>query len=564
MDGERVDSFTEFLKTLGPARIISLGLVAAGLFAFFAYVGLRVTEAPMSLLYSDLTQEDAAQIVSELDAQAIPYELKGDGTKIFVPQDRALRLRMAMAEQGLPSGGSVGYEIFDNADALGTTSFVQNLNYLRALEGELARTIKAIDRVKAARVHLVLPEREVFSRERRDPSASIVVRVAGEPLSRAQIRSIQHLAASAIEGLTPGNVSIVDEKGTLLASGADGEEEGLLSSSIDERNIAYERRLQSQIQTIVESIVGPDNARIQVSAELDFNRITRTSDTFDPEGQVVRSTQTVEESNSSSDGLPNDAVTVGNAVPGAGDAEAGANGSLDQSNRLEETVNYEISRTTQTEVIEAGSVKRLSVAVAVDGIYSVAEDGTTTYTPRSEEEVNKISALVRSAIGFDQGRGDLVEVVNIQFAAKAAPEPLEATEEPFLGLTKADYFRMGETGVLALISLLVLMFVVRPLIRGIINPTPVGDQLALAGATAGAGEAGAAALPGAEGQAQLPAPDGTINEETGEPKSAVEQMIDIAQVEGKVKESSVNKVGELVANHPDETMSILRSWLHEG
>lgn len=558
-----MNSFTEFLKTLGPARIISLGLVAAGLFAFFAFVGMRVSESPMSLLYADLTQEDAAQIISELDAQAVPYELKGDGTKIFVPHDRSLRLRMSMAERGLPSGGSVGYEIFDNADALGTTSFVQNLNYLRALEGELARTIKAIDRVKAARVHLVLPEREVFSRERRDPSASIIVRVAGEPLSRAQIRSIQHLAASAIEGLTPGNVSIVDEKGTLLASGADGEGEGLLSSSLDERNVAYERRLQSQIETIVESIVGPDNARIQVSAELDFNRVTRTSDTFDPEGQVVRSTQTVEESNSSSDGIQNDGVTVGNAVPGAGEGEGGANGSLDQSNRLEETVNYEISRTTQTEITEAGSVKRLSVAVAVDGIYNVAEDGTVTYTARSEDEVGKISALVRSAIGYDQARGDLVEVVNIQFAAKLAPEPLEEVEEPFLGLTKADYFRMGETGVLALVSLLVLMLVVRPLIRGIINPAPAGDQLALAGAGIG-GDPGSVALPGTEGQAQLPAPEGSEEGEEGEIKSAVEQMIDIAQVEGKVKESSVNKVGELVANHPDETMSILRSWLHEG
>jgi len=559
-----VNSFTEFLKTMGPARIISLGLVAAGLFAFFAYVGLRVSESPMSLLYADLTQEDAAQIISELDAQAVPYELKGDGTKIFVPQDRSLRLRMSMAERGLPSGGSVGYEIFDNADALGTTSFVQNLNYLRALEGELARTIKAIDRVKAARVHLVLPEREVFSRERRDPSASIIVRVAGEPLTRAQIRSIQHLAASAIEGLTPGNVSIVDEKGTLLASGADGEEEGLLSSSSDERNIAYERRLRSQIETIVESIVGPDNSRIQVTAELDFNRITRTSDTFDPEGQVVRSTQTVEESNSSSDGLANDAVTVGNAVPGAGEGAGGANGSQDQSNRLEETVNYEISRTTQTEIIEAGSVKRLSVAVAVDGIYGVDENGDVTYTPRAEEEVSKILALVRSAIGYDPARGDLIEVVNIQFAPKLEPEPLEEIEEPFLGLTKADYFRMGETLVLALISLLVLMLVVRPLIRGILNPAAAADQLALAGVD---GELGSAALLGVDGQAQLPAPNGGEGGEASDEadgKSAIEQMIDIAQVEGKVKESSINKVGELVVNHPDETMSILRSWLHEG
>lgn len=562
--GGSVEGFTEFLKTLGPARILSLGLVAAGLIGFFAFVGMRVTEQPMSLLYSDLTADDASGIITELETQAIPYELRGDGTKIYVAQDRALRLRMTMAERGLPSGGAVGYEIFDNSDALGTTSFVQNLNYLRALEGELARTIRAIDRVKTARVHLVLPEREVFSRERRDPSASIVVRISGEPLSRTQISSIQHLTASAIDGLTPNNVSIVDEKGNLLASGAKGEDVGLLSTSLDERNIAYEGRIQAQIAKIVESIVGPDNARIQVTAELDFNRITRTSDTFDPEGQVVRSTQTVEESNSSADGVANDAVTVGNAVPGGGLDAEGAAGSRDQANRTEETVNYEISRTTQTEIIEAGSVKRLSVAVAVDGTYVSTEDGTSNYTPRTQEELEKITALVRSAIGFSEERGDLVEVINIQFAAKRVPEPLPEIEEPFLGLTKADYMRMGETGVLALVSLLVLLLVVRPLVRGIINPAPSTEQLALAGATGGA--AGTAAIIGPDGQAQLPAPNGENGnpDEPSEPKSAIEQMIDIAQVEGKVKESSVNKVGELVANHPDETMSILRSWLHEA
>ncbi|MBG53851.1 MAG: flagellar M-ring protein FliF [Alphaproteobacteria bacterium] len=568
MDGGSVDSFTEFLKSLGPARILSLGLVAIGLLGFFAYVGLRVSEAPMSLLYADLTSDDAAQIITQLETQSIPYELQGDGTKIFVPRDQALRLRMNMAEQGLPSGGAVGYEIFDNTDALGTTSFVQNLNYLRALEGELSRTIKAIDRVKAARVHLVLPEREVFSRERREPSASIVIRVSGEPLGRAQIRSIQHLTASAIDGLTPGNVSIVDEQGNLLASGAQDENEGLLSSSLDERNVAFERRLQAQIQTIVESIVGPDNSRIQVNAELDFNRITRTSDMFDPEGQVVRSTQTVEESSTSTDGVPNDAVTVGNAVPNAGLAEGEGAGSRDAQNRLEETVNYEISRTTQTEIIEAGSVKRLSVAVAVDGIYTGNDEAGATYSPRTEEELTKIAALVRSAIGFNETRGDVVEVVNIRFASRTLPEPLGEMEEPFLGLTKADYMRMGETGLLALVSLLVLLFVVRPLVRGIINPAPSSEQLALAGA----GNVGAdgLALPAGAGQAQLTGPNQTGQPAVGpdgEPlpqKSAVEQMIDIAQVEGKVKESSVKKVGELVANHPDETISILRSWLHES
>lgn len=559
--GGSVNSFTELLKTLGPGKIATLGAVAAGLIAFFAYVGMRVTETPLALLYSELSADDAAMIVTELDNRAVPYELRGDGTQIFVPRDQVLRLRMNMAEQNLPNSGTVGYEIFDNTDALGTTSFIQNLNYLRALEGELARTITAIDQVKAARVHLVLPEREIFSRDRREPTASIVLRLGSNGLSRNQIRSIQSLAASAIEGLMPGNVSIVDEQGNLLAS-AGQEEEGLLSTALDERNVAYERRLRTQIQSIVDSIVGEDNARIQVSAELDFNRITRTSDTYDPEGQVVRSTQTMEENNSRSDGIQNDGVTVGNAVPNA-NLEGEGTGSRDNSNRVEETVNYEISRTTETEILEAGRIKRLSVAVAVNGTLTTDASGATSYTPRSTDELEKIAALVRSAIGYDESRGDLVEVINLRFADRPVPEALPEMEAPFLGLTKADYMRMAETTALAIVSLLVILLVVRPLIRSITNPPLPEDQLALA--AVGPDGALLPSATGPDGQPALPAPgeQGSHLHEDGTPKSAVEEMIDIAQVEGKVKESSVNKVGELVSNHPDETMSILRSWLHE-
>lgn len=558
-----MNSFADFLKTLGPSRIAALGLVAAGLFGFFAFVTIKVTEEPMALLYSELDQQDAAAILAELDAQNIPYELKGDGTRIFVPENRVLRMRMAMAEQGLPNGNIVGYEIFDNADALGTTSFVQNLNYLRALEGEMARTIRSIDRVENARVHLVLPEREVFSRQRREPSASIVLKVRGAPLAQSQVKAIQYLAASGVDGLKPGRVSIVDEAGNLLASGDGNETAAALNATFDERNIAYERRLRSEIERIVESIVGPEKARVRVTAELDFNRVTRTSDRYDPDGQVVRSTQTVEESSASSDGAVNDGVTVGNNVPDANFGPENGDGAAatDTSSRVEETVNYEISRVTETEVLEAGRVKRISVAVLVDGVYDQTPDGQIDYQSRSSEDLEKIASLVRSAIGYDEERGDQVEVVNLRFAPQSEAEKLPEIEEPFLGLRKADYIRIGEIAALLIISVLVLLFVVRPFIRGLNAPTSTGTNLALPAGTQYTAEDGTQMI--AQGTNEQGEPIAALPGPQVQRTSDVESMIDIARVEGKVRESSVKKVGELISGHPDETLAIIRNWLHE-
>ncbi|MBV1933083.1 MAG: flagellar M-ring protein FliF [Parvibaculaceae bacterium] len=568
-----MNSFAEFLKSMGMGRIMALGIVGIALIGFFAYVTVRISEPQMALMYSELTQDDAAQVISELDLLNIPYSLGGDGTKIFVPQDKVLRLRLSMAERGLPKGGSVGYEIFDNTDTLGTTSFVQNLNYMRALEGELARTIGEIDQVQGARVHLVLPEREIFSRERREPSASIVLRVRGD-LSRAQVKSIQHLISSAVQGLKPGKVSIIDDQGNLLASGADEEDGMLVSGALEERNLGYERRVRKQVETIVASIVGPNKARVEVSAELDFNRITRTSDTYDPESQVARSTQTVEETSSAANGAAaQNGVTVGNNLPEAGAGGEGNGGNKESANRLEETTNYEISHTTETLIREAGGVKRLSVAVLVDGNYAPQEDGSLLYAARSEAELEKINTLVRSAIGFNTERGDQVEVINLQFAARDVPEPILAEEETFLSLTKADYFRIGESATLAILTLIVLLMIVRPLLRRVLSTENMvaanGGTLALAGAGAAGG------IPGADGeQALLPAgaaarlagttasgeplPEGA--EQVGNP---IESMIDIAKIEGQVRESSLKKVAEIIGNHPDETMAILRSWLHE-
>ena len=284
--------------------------VTVALIGFFAFVIIRVTTPQMTTLFTDLSTEDSSAIIKDLERQAIPYELRNDGAVIMVPKDKVTRLRMKLAEGGLPKGGGVGYEIFDKSDALGTTSFVQNINHLRALEGELARTIRAIDRIQAARVHLVLPEKPLFSRETPEPSASIVVRVRGS-LEPQQIRAIRHLVASAVSGLKPQRVSIVDEAGQLLADGEAGDNENVVG---DERRNAYEKRMRNEVEAIVSSVVGAGRARVQLSADFDYNKITQTSDKFDPEGRVLRSSQTREESSATTDN--NGQVTVNNELPG--------------------------------------------------------------------------------------------------------------------------------------------------------------------------------------------------------------------------------------------------------
>src|SRR4051794_38325115 len=364
-----------------------MAAVTAALVGLFAFIILRVTAPQMSPVFTDLTPEDSAAIVKDLERQGIAYELKSDGAIVMVPRDKMTRIRMKLAEGGLPKGGGVGYEIFDKSDTLGATSFVQNINHLRALEGELARTIKAIDRVQAARVHLVLPERPLFSRDKIEPSASIVLRVRGA-LEASQVRAIRHLVATAVNGLKPQRVSVVDEAGNLLADGA-GNPDGAIGGSGQERQADFERRLKGQIESIVSSVVGPGRARVQLSAEFDFNRITETLDKFDPEGRVLRSSQTREESavTDNKEGQ----VTVGNELPGAAlnqnAAAAPQNAAQrDQSKKSEEIVNYEISRTTKTEVTEGGRIKRISAAVLVDGSYGKNDKGETAYQPRTKEE----------------------------------------------------------------------------------------------------------------------------------------------------------------------------------
>jgi flagellar M-ring protein FliF len=532
----------DFLKGLGAARLMAMIAVTAALIGFFAFVIMRVTTPQMTTLFTDLSIEDSSSIIKDLERQGIAYEIRNEGSVILVPKDKVTRLRMKLAEGGLPKGGGVGYEIFDKSDALGTTSFVQNINHLRALEGELARTIRGIDRIQAARVHLVLPERPLFSRETPEPSASIVVRVRGS-LEAQQIRAIRHLVASSVNGLKPQRVSIVDESGQLLADGAASDIDQAVD---DDRRAGFEKRIRKQVEDIVSSVVGQGRARVQLSADFDYNKITQTSDKFDPEGRVLRSSQTREEQTAS--GADAGQVTVNNELPG-NQTNTNPSPTRDQSKKTEETNNYEISRTTKTEVTEAGRVNRISVAVLVDGAYSKNDKGELVYKERSKEELDRIAALVRSAIGFDQKRGDQVEVVNLRFAE--APQAATINEPTgFLGMlqfTKDDVMYVIELGVMMLLGLVVLFMVVRPLVKKIL----ASEEIAALTAAVTAPPQEPAAVT-ASNPAMLPGGNSTAH------------LIDVAQVQGQVHAQSVHRVGELAERNPNETAAIVRQWLSEA
>ena len=544
-------------------RIAAMAAVAVALIGFFAFLILRVTAPQMTPLFTDLSFEDSAAIVKELERQGVPYDLRNDGSIILIAKDRIGRVRMALAEGGLPKGGGMGYEIFDRTDALGTTSFVQNINNLRALEGELARTIRSLDRVQAARVHLVMPQRPLFSRDKVEPSASIVLRVRGA-LEPQQVRAIRHLVASAVNGLKPQRISIVDESGRLLADGAGGDEHGG-EISADERQAAFEKRLREHVEAIVSSVVGPGRARVELTADFDFNRVTQTSDRYDPEGRVVRSSQTREETSATTEGRDGQ-VSVGNEIPGGGAipqrpgaAPPGEAPAVprDQSKKSEEILNYEISKTTKTEVIEGGRVNRISVAVLVDGTYVKNDKGEVTYQPRSKEEIDQIAALVRTAIGFDQKRGDQVQIVNLRFAEM----PSNPIVEPSgwlsaLQFTKDDIMRAIEMVVMGLLGFVVLFMVVRPLVRRVLAP----DERAVAALPGGA--AAVEGLPAALAAAATAASGG--GEGIKAEPNATAKMIDIAQIQGQVHAISVQKVGELADKNPREAVSIIRQWLNES
>ncbi len=536
----------DFFRAVGAARFGVMAGVAAVLTAFFLYIAGAITEPPKTILYGGLEPRDAAAVTAKLDGMNVKYDAKEDGT-ILVPADQVTKLRMALAQDNLPAAG-VGYEIFDKSDAFGTTAFVQNINRLRALEGELARSIQTIDGIESARVHLVIPERQVFSRDDQSPSASVVLKTRAV-MGRGQVEAIQHLVAAAVASLTPDRVAIVDDRGNLLAGGDDKSGPGATSANQDQNTTDYEDRLRQRIESIVASVVGTGHVRVQVTAAINYKQMNTTDEKYNPDSKVVRSTQTVEQSSSdtSSGGA---AVSVANALPGAGSTN-GDNGKS-TSGRTEETTNYEIDKTVTTSSEDNGDVKHLSIAVVVDG--TVTGDGPDApYKPRSQAEMDKITNLVKSAIGFDQTRGDQVQVTNMEFARVDAGDATPATK-PLLGLDPAYWFKIIEAAIMCITALLIGLFVARPLISRMFAPNPPARR-----------------------SRRSPTPRrwraACRRPARRPPRTAARQRpcrhrasgpnIDISRIEGQVRESSVKKIGEVVNAHPEEALAIIRTWLHQ-
>lgn len=546
----------QFVNRLGLARVAAMGVMAVLMLGFFAFLIMRASTPTLAPLYSGLSLEDSGAIVKELQTQNVAYELRGDGDTILVPRDQITTLRMSLAESGLPTRGQVGYEIFDQQSTLGATSFVQNINNVRALEGELARTISSLARIKSARVHLVLPERALFSREQKDPTASIVVSVRGE-LSTGEIRAIQQLVASAVEGLTPSRVAVVDDMGQLLASGSGNGPNDVLATDAEERRIAVEDRLRQRLEDLLANIVGGGRARVQVSADLDLNRQTKTSETFDPNGQVVRSTQTRDLANSSTGPGDSGQVSVANELPGASQNAGSGTGAQEQGSTTEETTNYEISKVTQTEMTEAGAVKKLSIAVLVDGTYTTDQQGNSTYAPRDQATLDQITALVKSAVGFDATRGDQVQVSNLQFASRPDLTTVGTSAPGLFDFTRDDLMNLAETVVTLLIALALVFFVMRPLLKRVLAPEAA--PLALPQSA----ELGASGIPGPGnfGTNAISSPIQPLQPGVEEPSNRVPAWVANAKSIGEVQVQTLKTVGTLVDENPKQAALIVRDWL---
>lgn len=559
-----MSSFSDTVKSLGPARLAVLGTVFIGLMIFFFIVSAQVSKPNLSLLYADLSTVDSSSIAAKLEELKIPFEVSADGSQVKVPQNDIGRARMLLAEAGLPNGGSMGFELFDKQSGFGTTSFVQNINKVRALQGELSRTISTLEPIHYAKVHIVLPQRELFSRESREASASVTLKLRPSMrLRREQINGIQNLVANAIPELSARHVTIIDSQANILASGEDDGDGGLgLSGSLktEELRLSHERRLKRSVEMLVGSIVGANKIRAQVSVDLDFDRITTSSETYDPEGQVARSIQTITEDNTERDpGKEN--VSVENNLPGLqGDFNVNRAPTA-QNNRAEETTNFEISKTVQSTVRESGEINKISIAVLVDGTYETDAEGNKTYKPRGEKELEQITALVKSAIGFEEDRGDTIEVVNLPFAEVTVEEIVDATR--LFGIQKTQLLETAEMVVVAVMGLLVILLVVKPMLSHLLMSVQTDEEgeqdpvEALLEAQANP----ALAAPGAGGAAAVEGGGGAGGAAAAEEEG--DSLIDMQAVEGKVKASTVKKVGDIVETHPSETVSVLRNWMSQ-
>jgi flagellar M-ring protein FliF len=538
----------EGFKALGVGRLIAMAAVAGAMLLMLAFLAFRGGGGEqMALLYSDMDLREAAQVSDLLDKSHIAHEVGPDGTRISVPASEVPHARLLLAKEGLPSGGSIGYEIFDRGDGLTASQFQQAISQTRAMEGELARSIRLISGVRGARVHLVLPKREPFARDRVEAQASVVLTMAGaQRMDREGVQAVLNLVASAVPGLRPQNIGIIDSRGNLLARA--GEDPGPAGPA-SELRVSTEQRLSRAVEDLLERTVGPGRVRAETSVEMDYDQVHETQEKFDPEGKVERSTQNNNTTNKTNEAAST--VSVANSLP---NADAGTNPAGSQENRTEETTNFEVGKTVRTTVREQPMIKRITLGVLVDQVQVKGADGKTTWQDRTPEELGRIAALARSAIGYDEKRGDRVEVVSLRFAD--VDVPVEAPKPNLLGLPldKTDLMRLGQTGLVAVVALLALVLVLRPMVlRLTTNSGAIANEsggLAIAGP--GGTAAGDAPGLGRSPTLALAGPGSAAEDES---------MVSLGSIEGAVRASSLRAVATLVDKNPEESLAVMRSWM---
>lgn len=557
-----VEALVSGAQKFGFGKLAALGLVGAGIVAALAAIVMNLSAQPMQLLLGGVDPKDAAGMEAALDQAGIKHKLNIDGTAIMVPRDKVAQGRVLLAGKDLLNGGAAGYSLFDGQSLLGQTDAQQKVNLIRALNGELTNNIMAMDGVTYAKVLITQPERQLFENDPGKPSASVTIGMGGRKATPEMVQAVQNLVANAVPGMRPEMVAVIDKKGVTLSAANDGE---LSATLADTRKTQVEADYRTRLTNLLDGLLGPGNAKVEVSADLDLTSVSETANVYDPDKQVVVSEQTGEQNSKDSTSNSATPVTAASNTPTGADA-AGADSNNNSSGSTNSLTNYQNSNTVTTKVTQPGAIKRLSVSVVVNNIPGPVDAKTGVAgpsKPRDQKQIDDIKAAVNAAMGFNADRGDQLNVSNMAFESDLTPVDPKAKGPGILaGFGKNDIMRLVELVVLAVVAVLILLLGVKPLIKALgIETKMVPGMAPMPMLTGSQGIAQAIAAAGGGGGHHAIGPNGETLAIAGPDGSG---GIDMARIEGQVKASSVKRVSEFVDNHPDQSVSILRTWLHEG
>lgn len=539
------------LGKLGAKRLIALALVGVALFGTILFSSFYLTRPTHETLYVGLSRDDVNRMGMALGEAGIAFDVSSDGTSVQVPIGQAEKARMFLAEKGLPTSNNAGYELFDNMGSLGLTSFMQEITRQRALEGEIARTIQAVQGVKAARVHIVLPDKGSFRRANQKPSASVVIRTDSN-FATESAQSIRQLVAAAIPSLEASSVTVLDTTGKLLASGADAANGAPVMMATLERQVAA--RIDENIRKQLAPYLGMDHFQTSVQVELDTDRRQTNETIYNPDSQVARSVRTVRDQGNSQNSRNNDAVGVEQNIPQEEVAGGAGENSSDKKDRREETTNYEINSKTISTVSDGYNVKKLAVAVVVDRSRLTPSEGKAPAPANYvDDQVNRIRQMVATASGLDTNRGDVINVTAVDFVASedANMQPVEAP----MWQTLSKYTSGLVNGAALVIAVLLIMFLgVRPLMREV-----HGNQLALAN--------GESALAGPENMPALPNQT-TGDGQTGKNEGFDGNMLpdnedDLHDLRSRMRMPPQKRLDQMISLDEDRFANVLREWVQE-